>query len=152
MWMADDQIRFFRLSSNNVGESIIISSDGTNQRTGGGDLRVLQTGMWSPDGSKVLFSKKTGDSIYPLSGKFGRFRRTETVVPAGDITWSHDNKQLVYNAYIAPGSRDSEIFVYSLETRKSVNISNNPAFDSKHPSFSPDRKTNNIRLKPGWEC
>src|SRR5206468_4019604 len=63
----------------------------------------------------------------------------ETVLPfyGGNADWSSDNSAIVYQNQT--GRDKPDIFIYSLKTGKSINITKNPSFDAD-PSFSPDGK------------
>jgi len=131
-WTRDGLVRFHRVYANHQTESWIMNADGTNQMQVK-DFPHLQWGVWSPDGQRVIFAKSNDRSAVYLASADGS---DETALPFVATEWSPDSKQIIYQKVI--GS-NSEVFVYSLETRESKNISNNPAFDAD-PSFSPDGK------------
>ena len=133
-WTKDGRVRFNRVYANRKTESWIMNADGTNQ-VQAGDFPNLQWGVWSPDDQKVIFGKADDRLRLYLANADGS---NEVALPFGvtNLDWSPDSKQIVYQESV---DSNSEIFVYSLETRESKNISNNPAFDAD-PSFSPDGK------------
>lgn len=131
-WTRDGLVRFHRVYANHQTESWIMNADGTNQMQVK-DFPHLQWGVWSPDGQRVIFAKSNDRSVVYLANADGS---DETALPFVATEWSPDSKQIIYQKVI--GSNE-EVFVYSLETRESKNISNNPAFDAD-PSFSPDGK------------
>ncbi len=133
-WTKDGRIRFSRVYTNRKTESWIMNADGTNQAQVR-DFPNLQWGVWSPDDQKVIFGKANDRSSLYLANADGS---NEVALPFGvtNLDWSPDSKQIVYQETL---DSNSELFVYSLETRESKNISNNPAFDAD-PSFSPDGK------------
>jgi Tol biopolymer transport system component/DNA-binding winged helix-turn-helix (wHTH) protein len=134
-WTSDGHIRFFRTDANRQSTSFIMNSDGSGQARVH-DVANLKTGIWSPDGRKVVF-QKTGDaSASYLANADGS---NEVALPffGGNFDWSFDSKELVYQKTLA--ENNAEIFIYSLATRASRNITNHPSFDAD-PSFSPDGK------------
>ncbi len=136
IWTRDNQIRFLRNVEKGTFASFVMSRDGNNQRRANETIKNLQTGFWSPDGKKVFFSKETdGKTIY-LANSDGS---DEIKLPflVGNNDWSPDGKRIVYQSSEISGN--SELFVYSLETGKIENITNNAAFDAD-PNFSPDGK------------
>ena len=62
----------------------------------------------------------------------------EVVLPARNGAWSPDSKRLVYHQKVSGDNWD--IFIYSVDTGKIQNITNNESFDAD-PSFSPDGNT-----------
>ena len=134
-WTKDGRIRFLRIDSSRHARSVIINADGTNQ-TEVSDFAALDWGFWSPDGRKVLFVKRNDQSIFYLADASGE---NEIAMPfvGGSFNWAPDSQKIVYQNRSDAGNQ--EIFVYSLETGKSRNITNDPALDAD-PSFSPDGK------------
>lgn len=134
-WTKDGRIRFLRTDSDKQSSSLIMNADGTNQ-TEVNDFAGLDWGFWSPDGSKVLFGKRSDQSVFYLADANGA---NEVAMPffGGNFSWAPDNQQIVYQNRL--DTENMEIFVYSLETGRSENVTNNDAFDAD-PSFSPDGK------------
>ncbi len=134
-WTQDGRIRFLRTGSDKRVESMLMNADGTNQ-TVVHDFGALDHGFWSPDGTKIVFIKADKAAGYFLANADG-----SNEIPleffGGNFDWSPDSRKIVYQKKVAVV--DNDIFVYSLETGISANITNNPAFDAD-PSFSPDGK------------
>ena len=135
-WTKDNQIRFLKYVEKRKAESFVMNLDGSNERRANETIKNLQIGNWSLDGKKVLFYKEGDNQTIYLANADGS---DEIKLPfqAGNLDLSPDNKRIVYQFSESVG--DAEIFVYSLETGKSENITNNPAFDAD-PNFSPDGK------------
>ena len=130
-WTKDGTIRFHRLYPDNRAESWIMNADGTRQ-----SLISMPQGKrifsWSPDEQKVLYQKQGDVSKSYLSNAEGS---GEILLPFRSGNWSADSKMLVYHSKVSASNYD--VFVYSLETGESRNITNSEAFDAD-PSFSPD--------------
>lgn len=132
-WTNDGRIRFLQTGSDRQTESVLMNADGTNQ-TEVKDFNDLDYGFWSPDGTKVIFAKPNDKTAFYLANADGKH---EITLPffGGNFDWSPDSKKIAYQKKV--GENDAELFVFSLETRNSENITNNPSFDAD-PSFSPD--------------
>lgn len=134
-WTSDNQIRFVRFVTNTRTESWVMNADGTNQRRANEQIKNLRVGKWSPNGKKVVFLKdgETSKDIY-LANADGS---NETKLPLVNFPndWSPDGAKFVYAPIIEKSN--AEIFVYEIETQKSINLTNNAAFDAD-PLFSPD--------------
>ncbi len=134
-WTKDGRIRFFRADTNNQTKSFIMNADGSGQ-SAVNDFANLKTGVWSPDGKKIVFQKPDDNHASYLANADGS---NEIALPfiRGNFDWSFDSKQIVYQRTVA--ENNAEIFIYSLATKQSRNLSNNPAFDGD-PGFSADDK------------
>ncbi len=134
VWLSDGRIRFLSTGSDRLTRSATMNSDGTGQ-TEVRDFGNLGYGVWSPDGSKIIFVKRGDRTAFYLASADGS---NEIPLPffGGNFDWSPDSKKIVYQKI---SNDNPEIFVYSLETGKYENVSNNPAFDAD-PDFSPDGK------------
>jgi Tol biopolymer transport system component/DNA-binding winged helix-turn-helix (wHTH) protein len=134
-WTKDGRIRFYRRGSDKRGKNILINADGTGQTEVQFKGEIYPQFLhWSPDGSKVVFSKPGDDSATYLANADGS---NEVALPRiGNTDWSPDGKKIVYQRNAGePGL--SELFIYSIETGKTENITNHPGFDAD-PNFSPD--------------
>ncbi len=131
-WTKDGRIRFLRTGANRHAESWVMNGDGTSQ-TIVKDFPNLKFGIWSLDESKVIFEKPNDSSAYYLANADGK---NETALPffRGNFDWSADGKQIVYQKVV---DGNSDIFIYSVETKTSRNITNHAEFDAD-PTFSPD--------------
>lgn len=134
-WTNNGHIRFFRTDANRQTASFIMNGDGSGQ-TRVEDFANLKTGVWSPDGNKVIF-EKTGDTSASYLANADGSNTVALPFFRGNFDWSFDSKEIVYQKTLA--ENNAEIFVYSLATRASRNVTNHPAFDAD-PSFSPDGK------------
>ncbi len=132
-WTQDGRIRFFRMGKDKVGKNIIMNADGTGQS----EFEVSHPRNYfnfSPDGTKAIFSKPGDKTTIYLANADGS---NEIVLPQiGNTDWSADGKKIVYQLGIGE-PKNHELFVYSLETGKTENITNHPGFDAD-PNFSPD--------------
>ena len=130
----DGKIRFSRWQDSQPA-AFVMDVDGGNQHRDT-SLPGLKTGLWSPNGKKVLFYKAEDDDgeIY-LADSNGA---NETKLPflAGNMEWSPDGRLVIYQF----ARENSDIFLYDLETGRSTTVVGNPAFDAD-PTFSPDGKT-----------
>jgi TolB protein len=134
-WTQDGRIRFFRTERNRPTQSWVMNVDGTNQQAVK-DFPNLQSGIWSPDGQKVIFSKPGDRTSRYLANADG----TNEISPlpfSGNFAWSADSKKIAYQKIDEPSN--SEIYLYSLETGEPVNLTNSPKFEAD-PCFSPDGK------------
>ena len=136
-WTKDGQIRFFRVGEDRKTEALVMNADGSGQTVVKELANMDWGGHWSPDGSKVLFSKRGDDTTWYLANADGS-DEIELPFKGGNMDWSPDLKQIVYQK-VTEANKNSEIFVYTIDTRESVNVTNSPAFDAD-PSFSPDGK------------
>lgn len=127
----DGKIRFLRWQGNQP-VAYIMEADGSDQRRDT-SIAGLRTGLWSPDGKKVVFDREGDESksIY-LANADGS---NEIKLPflAGNMNWSPDSSRIAYQS----GQSNSEIYLYTLATGQTTDLVVNPAFDSD-PSFSPD--------------
>ncbi len=132
-WTKDGRIRFLRTGSDKQTESVVMNADGTNQ-IAVKDFNNFDYGFWSPDETKIIFFKRGDKTSLFLAGADGS---SEIKLPfsAGNFDWSPDSQKIVYQKKMS--AEDADIFVYSLETGESKNVTNNPAFDAD-PNFSPD--------------
>lgn len=134
-WTSDGQIRFIRFVTATRGESWVMNADGSNQRRANEQIKSLVTGNWSGDDKQVVFVKEGEGprNIYLANSDGSGERKLPLSYPPND--WSPDGKKLLYTSSIS--AEDLDIFVYDIESGKSVNITNNGAFDAD-PLFSAD--------------
>ena len=116
-------------------ETWTMNADGTNQHRANTEIKNLLTGRWSLDGKKVIFRKDDDNKTVYLADADGRNEIALPFTP-GNLDWSPDGSQVVYQAR---GSEGSEIFLYTLKTGHSVNLTDNKSA-AADPSFSPDGK------------
>ena len=132
-WTPDGKIRFERLHGKEP-YSYVMNSDGSDVHR---DTSVtgMRIGLWSPDGTKVIFHKEgdTSEDLY-LANADGS---GETKLPffAWNMDWSRDGTKLVYQY----GRPNSDIFVYTFDSGKIDHVVTDPSFDAD-PSLSPDGK------------
>ncbi|MBA3351360.1 MAG: PD40 domain-containing protein, partial [Blastocatellia bacterium] len=132
-WTNDGRIRFFRSGNDRQIESWIMNADGSNQ-TVVRDFENFDHGIWSPDGTKVIFWKRGDKTTFYLADADGSDEIPLPFLP-GNLDWSPDGRRIAYQKNVKVG--DPDLFVYSLETAASVNVTNDPGFDAD-PNFSPD--------------
>ena len=133
-WIDTGQIYFSRSLSTTRTESWTMNADGTNAHRANAQITSLLHGRWSPDGKRVVFTKDDdqGKTIY-LADADGTHEKPLPFV-AGNLDWSPDGSRFVYEARTAP--QVSEIFMYTLATENSVNLTG--SIPSADPSFSSD--------------
>ena len=136
------QIYYLRYLTATRAETWTMNGDGTNPHRANGEIKDLLNGRFSPDGKKVIFHKSEDGTTY-LADASGA---NEVALPfvVGNMDWSPDGSQFVYESPQASGSRGNpggpaaqEIFLYTLNRRQSVQLTNNRSLDAD-PSFSPD--------------
>ncbi len=131
-WTSDGRIRFWRVDEKTrQAESLIMNADGTDATKVRDSIET-----WSPDGKRVIFAR-TGEDVGPFLANADGSNEVALPFLRSNFSWSADSKRLVYQMQIA--DKNNDIFVYTLETGKHVNVTNNPSFDAD-PSFSPDGK------------
>ena len=131
---SDGRIRFVRWV-NNLPTTFIMEADGSNQRPDT-SIAGLETGLWSPDGRKVVFSKMGDESgsVYLANADGSGERRLPFIF--GNNGWAPDGRQFIYQA----GRPNSDIFLYTLETGQSITLASGPSFEAD-PLISPDGKS-----------
>ena len=134
-WTSDGRIRFLRTGSDKQTQSLVMNADGTNQ-TEVRDFNGFDYGVWSPDGTKVIFAMHGDKTAFHLANADGSNQITLPFI-GGNFDWSPDSKKIVYQK--TGDLQKTDIFIYSLDTGKTENITNDLAFDAD-PSFSPDGK------------
>lgn len=104
---------------------------------------------WSPNGEQILFaSNRDGTRNIFLIPSGGGSATNVTVNAAVDDfypTWSPDGEAIVFSRRLTDGSshtceppRNCNTYIKNLSQSSSQNITNNPAFNEYHPSWSPD--------------
>ncbi|HEX7297295.1 MAG TPA: hypothetical protein VF251_16205, partial [Pyrinomonadaceae bacterium] len=88
----------------------------------------------SPDNKMVMYRKRLDETKVYLSNADGS---NEVLLRFTGGTWSPDSKTILYQSKVAQDHYD--IFVYSVETGQSRNVTNHKSFNAD-PSFSPDGK------------
>ena len=136
----DGRIRFARFLDKQTLRTYVMNPDGSGiqEQTGFPGMTV---GFFSPDGSRVIYRKKPGDTNAYIANSDGSNEQIAPFHP-GNCQWSPDSKQLVYQSQSRDPSiaNNSDIFIYTIETGRSVPIVESPFFDSD-PAFSPDGKS-----------
>lgn len=94
--------------------------------------------IWSPDGKRLAlrFWRPGGDSGYFIVDlQDSGLRYIRDYVDAGsDFAWSPDGQQILFRT---ARERNSEIYLYDLDTDQVRNLTNDPATDFQ-PQWSPD--------------
>ena len=65
-WTSDGRIRFLRTGRDQHAQSLVMNADGTNQ-TEVKDFNGLDYGVWSPDGTKVIFGMHGDKTAFHLA-------------------------------------------------------------------------------------
>ncbi len=104
------------------------------------ELNILTPGLsWSPDGSKIALSAKSGgwDVIYIIDIE-SRKRNTLPVRLDGirSVTWSPDGKWI---AFVGQTPRQSDLYIFNLETEELKNLTDD-IFSDDDPAWSYDGK------------
>ena len=109
----------------------------------GGDLRLLTYGStslwapaWSPDSTKVAFTR---DGEIQIVNSDGTGLHTVTNNPAWDFApaWSPDGTKIAFARETSGGQDPPDVWVMNADGSGQTNLTNNPWGDS-HPSWSPD--------------
>ncbi len=102
------------------------------------ELHFLMPGLsWSPDGKKITFAAKAGDSdaLYVYDVEKEEIEQYKLELDGIFSTaWSPDGKEI---AFMGNENGASDIYLYQLETGQLTNITND-VFSDKNPSWSPD--------------
>jgi Tol biopolymer transport system component/DNA-binding winged helix-turn-helix (wHTH) protein len=127
-------IYFSRYMTDARVETWVMNADGSNARRANSEIKSLLTGVWSPDGNKVVFVKEgepktiylansdaTGEVVLPISG--------------GNMDWSPDGSQFVHQAKTAHNK--SEIHLYTIATGENRKLADAGSM-AADPSFSYD--------------
>jgi TolB protein len=133
----DGRIRFVRFIDK-VAYSFQMNSDGSNTAR---DTSIpgLQTGRWSPDGSKVFFHSEGGGAdkpLYLVNADGGNVQQMPFQM--GNAMWSPDSRKLLFqSSTLSKDKNNSDIYLYDLDSTKITPVVESPAFDGD-PSFAPD--------------
>src|SRR5688572_3748193 len=130
-WTRDGSVHFSRIYSDNRIESWRMNGDGSSQSVVDAPegKRIFS---WSPDEQKILYQKQGDATKTYLAGSDGTGERP---LPFRSGTWSADSRMIAYHQKVAVDNFD--IFIYSVDTGESRNITNSEFFDAD-PSFSPE--------------
>ncbi len=138
------------------GKTIAFFSDKTGdyqlytQRAAGGDWTPITTDLdrtvyrlaWSPDGKKILFGNKDYSIFYvDVATKklvkidsSNQMKNDEFTWEIADYTWSPDSKWIAYS--FVQYNRNSQIFLYNIETGKKVAVTDD-FYDNLYPPSTP---------------
>lgn len=127
----DGKIRFSRWQGSQP-RSFVMEADGSDQHRDA-SIPGMKTGLWSPNGKKVLFYKESDDdgALYLADSNGSNESRLPFL--AGNMDWSPDSTRIIYQY----GLENSDIFLYDIGSGHTVKTVENPAFDGD-PTFSPD--------------
>ena len=135
----EGQVRFSRVVDKQTLVPYIMNADGSDVREAP-VVPGFSIGIFSPDGTKVFYSKAPGDRNFYLANTDGS---NEQIMPfqPGNSLWSRDSKQLVFQSKSRDDSipNNSDIFIYTLESGTIEPVVEGPSFDAD-PAFSPDGK------------
>ena len=130
----DGKVRFNRWQGA-LPSTFIMNADGSDQRRDT-SIAGLRTGLWSPNGKKVVFYKEGDESNAVYLADSDGSNEIKLPFLGGNLRWSPDSRLIMYQY----GRPNADIFLYALETGESTTLVSSPAFDAD-PSFSPDGKT-----------
>ena len=141
------------------GKTVAFFSDRTGdyqlytQSATGGEWSQITTGLdkavyrlsWSPDGKKILFGNRDYSIFYvDVATKAlvkidssNQMKNDEFIWEMADYTWSPDSKWIAYS--FVQYNRNSQIFVYHLETGKKYAVTND-FYDNLYPAFDAEGK------------
>jgi tricorn protease len=124
-----DEVEFWQLPANGIGQSTQLSRDG----------RVLRwDGVPSPDGALIAHRDKNRQLWILDVAKKTQTKVTDSAAgDFDDLQWSPDSRWLVY---AAPGSNQlTRIFLYEIATTRIIPVTSD-RYDSFSPAWSPDGK------------
>ena len=103
------------------------------------ELNILRPNLtWSPDGSQLALSTRSGGSIDLAIVDYDSGDITRIKFPMldalGSVAWSPDGKKIAFQANKGPYT---DIFVYNLETQDFQNLTND-VFSDRDPAWSID--------------
>jgi Tol biopolymer transport system component len=105
------------------------------------ELHLLTPGMsWSPDGKRIALAVKSGerDAIYLIDVNTRKHEKIELPLEGiFSVDWSRTGDKL---AFVGNTSFQSDIHIYDLNTKESINLTND-VFSDSDPVFSPDGST-----------
>lgn len=112
-----------------------------NQTNNFEELHILTPGLtWSPDGKKIAIASKAGesDAIFIVDVNTGTQHRLDIRLDGiFSVDWSPDGRLLTFSGL---KMHQSDIYVYNLETKELVNLTND-IFSDSDPYFSADGKS-----------
>lgn len=136
-WTREGRIRFFRSIDGRPAESVEMNADGSAQQRANYRIGALQTGIWSPDGKRVIFQKSgAAPGTAFLANADGANETTLPFSPV-NIDWAPTGDRIVYQSTDPQDPQNTELSLYDLKSKRILNLSHNPAADLD-PSFSPD--------------
>lgn len=102
-------------------------------------LRILTPGLsWSPDGRRlaVAVKSKASDAIALVEVATGKsvLYRVPGIDQVLSLSWSPDGRRLAFSASM---NAQSDLFVLDLETKETLNLTND-VFSDLEPAWSPD--------------
>jgi tricorn protease len=126
---ATNEVEFWRVPANGVGEPSPLTNDG----------KVLRwDGIPSPDGSRIAhYDKDQQLWIYEVASRAQKQIAKSDEGGFGDVRWSPDGKWL---AYTAPATNQmTRLYLYGVDGGRSTPVTTD-RYDSYSPEFSPDGK------------
>jgi tricorn protease len=126
---ASDEVEFWQLPANGVGQPVQLSRDGTVLRW---------DGVPSPDGARIAHRDKDRQLwVFDVAKKTQAKVADSAAGDFNDLQWSPDSQWL---AYTAPGSNQlTRVFLFEIATGRVVPATSD-RYDSYSPAWSPDGK------------
>lgn len=128
------KIYFARRVTGSRVESWVMNADGSDQRRANTEIKDLLNGVWSPDGTKVVFRIEGDDKNLYLADANGENRITLPFA-GGNMDWSPDSTRFVHQEST---KTKKGVFLYSLETGEDKKLIDDVS--AVDPSFSYDGK------------
>lgn len=119
-------------------KTVVKGSDNINFE----ELNILNPNLsWSPDGEKLTLSAKSkgADDLAIVDYSTGKVKKIKfpKLDAIGSVAWSPDGNKIAFDGNIGPYQ---DIFVYNIETREFLNITNDVISDFE-PAWSADSRT-----------
>lgn len=118
----------------------VMKPDGTRQHQLTKDKTKNTSGVWSPDGTKMIFtSERDGNNEIYIMDAYGNNQKRLTNNNTRDYhhCWSPDSKKIVY---VSNEDGNQEIYIMDVDGAIKINITNSE-IDEMFPCWSPDGKT-----------
>ncbi|MDQ3981931.1 MAG: hypothetical protein M3271_04545 [Actinomycetota bacterium] len=127
---------------------IYVANQGTGETRRLTDDQVMDRGVtWSPDGTKLAFSRSTGQGIAPRQPNEDIFVMTLNARSLRQLTqdmridmdpvWSPDGTKIAFTRYFGSYPARAEIFVMDADGTNEVRLTYTRPYQSNEPAWSP---------------